>query len=206
VLENWIEKTTANDILEPLTEELGINLVPASGTQSITAAIRLLQRCRKHGKPGHVLYISDYDKAGRHMPRAVARHLEFYRARYFPDVQVSLEQIALTEQQVEDLDLPRSPDDGESVELDALEALHPGMLEQLVRDAVRPYQDSALPHDLDSSRRAACVLPRKPLSRSRQVRDHDKTSCKCIFMPRISAAGAHTGPLIEMRQSSFSVA
>ena len=70
-------------------------------------------------------------------------------------MQVSLEQIALTEQQVEDLDLPRSPDDGESVELDALEALHPGMLEQLVRDAVRPYQDSALPHDLDSSRRAA---------------------------------------------------
>ena len=77
LLENWIEKTTANDILEPLAEELGINLVPASGTQSITAAIRLLQRCRKHGKPGHVLYISDYDKAGRHMPRAVARHLEF---------------------------------------------------------------------------------------------------------------------------------
>ena len=42
ILEIWIEKTTMDDILVPLCRELGINLVRAAGTQSITNAIRLL--------------------------------------------------------------------------------------------------------------------------------------------------------------------
>ena len=70
LIEIWIEKTTMNDILVDLCRELQINLVPASGMQSITNAVRLLQRCEEHGKPGHVIYISDFDSAGDVMPRA----------------------------------------------------------------------------------------------------------------------------------------
>ena len=162
LVECWIEKSTMNDILEPLCEELGINLVPASGMQSISSAVRLLERCREHEKPGHVIYISDFDMAGENMPRAVARQVEFYRERDFSDVEVSLVQVALTYEQVADLQLPRKPvakadvrapkfeaTFGEGVvELDALEALHPGYLEQVVRDAVEPYRDPDLPRRL----------------------------------------------------------
>src|SRR5262249_1274787 len=44
LLELWIEKSTMNDILEPLCRELGVNLVCGVGFQSITGVIRLLQR------------------------------------------------------------------------------------------------------------------------------------------------------------------
>ena len=104
VLEVWIGKTTMNDILKPLCEELKVNLVPAAGMQSITSSAKLLARCRKYGKAGHALYISDYDSAGDNMPYAVARQLEFFRQRDFPDVEASLEPIALTREQVETLD------------------------------------------------------------------------------------------------------
>jgi hypothetical protein len=149
VLELWIEKSTANDILDPVCIELGVNFVPGSGTQSITSAHKLLQRLREHGKPGHVFYVSDCDDQGGNMPRSVARHLEFYRQRDFPDVEVSLEPIALTRQQVEDLGLPSvdGTEDG-PVELDALEALHPGLLAKMVREAVARYRDDALAQDL----------------------------------------------------------
>ena len=43
------------------------------------------------------------------------------------------------------------------VELDALEALHPGVLAQLVRDAVMPYRDESLANRLARARRAAQV-------------------------------------------------
>ena len=158
LIEVWVEKTTMNDILEPLCRELGINLVPASGMQSITSAVRLLQRCRELGKPGFVIYISDFDPAGDNMPRAVARQLEFYREHHIPDVQVALDPVALTHEQVVEWELPRIPIKesdkragqfeehyGEgAVELDALEALRPGELERLVREAVAPYQDPEL--------------------------------------------------------------
>ena len=135
--------------------------------QSISNAVKLVERCREAGKPGHVIYISDFDPAGDNMPRSVARQLEFhFRARRDDfDVEITLEPLALTHQQVVDLGLPRKPGakatrdrrssrnlrrEGE-VELDALEALHPGRLEQVVREAVEPYQDQDLDSDSSTS-------------------------------------------------------
>jgi hypothetical protein len=156
ILEIWIEKSTMNDILVPLCNELGMNLVPAAGTQSITSAIRLLERCQKYDKPARVFYISDFDPAGNIMPTAVSRHLEFYRGIYAPEAEVKLVPLALTAEQAEGL--PRIPIKatdarrsgfealyGEgAVELDALEALRPGEFERIVRQAVEPYIDQDL--------------------------------------------------------------
>jgi hypothetical protein len=119
LLEVWIEKTTMDDALVPVCRRLGANLVRAAGFQSITAAgVDLLARAEEHGKPAHVLYISDFDPAGSHMPRAVAREVEFYRARDFPEVEVSVEHLALTREQVAEHglpDVPLNPDDKRSV-------------------------------------------------------------------------------------------
>jgi hypothetical protein len=145
-----------NDILLPLVRELGINVIPAVGTQSVTSAVRLLERCLRFNKPARVFYISDFDPAGTIMPTAVARHLEFYRRFYAPDAEVKLVPLALTAEQAKGLPrTPIKPEDlrrasfealyGEgAVELDALEALRPGEFEQIVRRAVRPYIDEDL--------------------------------------------------------------
>jgi hypothetical protein len=167
-LEVWIEKSTMDDVLIPVCQDLGINLVTSVGFQSITAAIALLKRLARiaeitgSGKAARIFYISDFDPAGDQMPVAVARQIEFWLPQYAPDADVRLVPLALTQKQAEDLELPRIPIKdtdqrkanfekrcGEgAVELDALEALHPGELERIVRDAAAPYRDDALAQEL----------------------------------------------------------
>jgi hypothetical protein len=159
-LELWIEKSTMNDVLMPVCRRLGINLVTGVGFQSITGVVRMLKRVGQlpDGKASRIWYVSDYDPAGDQMPVAVARQIEFYGERFAPGKDIKLTPLALTRQQIVRLNLPRIPikehdrrkgefEDrrGEgAVELDAMEALHPGELARLVREAAEPYRDDTL--------------------------------------------------------------
>lgn len=95
------------------------------------------------GKPAHVIYISDLDPQGENMPVVVARQCQWWAQALGIYDQLTVERLALTPEQVSHYGLPQAPDSGDT-ELDALEALHPGVLAQLVRDAVKPWRD----HDL----------------------------------------------------------
>jgi hypothetical protein len=155
----WIEKSTMDDVLEPLCRRYGMDLVTGVGFQSITSVITLLrQRVMKHGKPTRIFYISDFDPAGEQMPVATARQIEYWLNEYAPGMDIKLTPVVLTKEQVIRYGLPRTPikesdlrrkgfEDrhGEgAVELDALEALHPGELARIVTDAIRPYFDDKL--------------------------------------------------------------
>lgn len=158
LLEVWVEKSTMEDVLGPLCRLLGVNLVTGVGNQSITAAVRLLRRAQRHGRPAHVLYISDFDPAGEHMPAAVARQAQFWRDRLDITEALTLQPLVLTRDQVAEYALPRIPikdtdrragdfearNGAGAVELDALEALHRGVLGDLVRQAAEPYTDRSL--------------------------------------------------------------
>lgn len=151
----WIEKTTMNDVLQPVCRSLGADLVTSAGFQSITSVISLLQRIERRGKPARIFYISDFDPAGDSMPVAVARQVEFWRREYATGADVKLTPIALTKEQVLAYRLPRTPiketdkrrggfedrHGAGAVELDALEALYPGVLADLVRETLEPYRD-----------------------------------------------------------------
>ena len=159
----WVEKSTVDDILEPLCRRHGIDLVTGVGYQSITSVITMLRkRVNVHGKPTRIFYISDFDPAGLWMPAAVARQIEFWRREHAPDEEIKLIPLALTKEQVIRYKLPRIPikesdrrkkvfEDrhGEgAVELDALEALHPGELGRMVIAAIEPYFDRTLSQGL----------------------------------------------------------
>jgi len=164
LVEVWVEKSTMDDVLDPLCQGLHVNFVTSVGFQSITSAIQLLLRVRRFRKPARVFYISDFDPAGDRMPDSVARQLEFWLRYYAPNAELKLTPLALTHEQVNDprRRLPRIPiketdlrrqgfEDryGEgAVELDALEALDPGRLAQIVREAILPYRDETLPERL----------------------------------------------------------
>jgi hypothetical protein len=156
LVEIWIEKSTMDDILRPLCRRLGINLVVGSGHESITATRALLRRAQAHGRAAHVLYVSDFDPAGDNMPAAVARQAQFWAGQLGIGQRVTVQPVALTRAQVEQYRLPpvpikdtdrRAPNfkdkhdiDG-AVELDALEALHPGELARIIRAAAAPWLD-----------------------------------------------------------------
>ena len=150
LLEVWVEKSTQNDILVPLCRELDLNLKVGRGTESIPSAIGLLRRAEAIGRSIHVLYISDLDSEGEVMPVIVARYAQFYGEKFGIEQRVTLERLALIASQVEEYSLPKSPDKDET-ELDALEALYPGELERIVREAVAPWRDPDLENLLEEA-------------------------------------------------------
>ena len=157
-LEIWCEKSTMNDILEPLARRYGATLQIGVGELSITKTLSLVKRIDSADRPARIFYISDFDPAGKSMPVAVARKLEFLIEDEELDLDVRLFPLVLTEEQCKLFQLPRTPiketevragrfqeQYGEgATELDALEALRPGELRRIVEQAIRHYYDSSL--------------------------------------------------------------
>jgi hypothetical protein len=167
-LELWLEKSTQNSELIPLCEQYGINLVTAAGFQSITGAVQCLSRVPQAAqlkRPARVFYISDYDPAGLQMPVAVSRQFEFWMETFGIKADLKLTPIALTKDQVATYNLPRVPVKDEdlrkasfeaihgegAVELDAMEALYPGLLTGIVEQEVLQYRDVDLRGRLSSA-------------------------------------------------------
>jgi len=163
VVEVWTEKSGDEDVLIPLCERLGLNYVPNVGYPTISQVRGMLRRIRATGKPGRVLYLSDFDPAGSNMPVVAGRHAQFALwqiaemvSEELPDIR--LEPIAVTGDQVDALDLTRQPikqadkrrpgwearfGQG-AVEIDALEARHPGILARLITERVSELHDQEL--------------------------------------------------------------
>jgi len=158
LIEIWCEKSTMDDILVPIVEAYEANLVTGLGELSITAVAQCMERAQHHERVV-ILYIADYDPAGHGMPVSVARKVEFM-AQMFEEfgIEATLHPIALTSEQVAAYQLPRIPvKDSDmrkanwqenhgagQVELDALEALHPGELAKIVTTHIDRFYDSTL--------------------------------------------------------------
>jgi len=171
ICEIWAEKSTMNDVLLPLGRELGVNVATSLGFQSITNVLSLLRdRARDSGKAARIFYVSDFDPSGDAMPTAVARQIEYWLPFYSEGADIALTPVALTRDQAERYRLPRKPvKDSDrrkaafeerhgagAVELDALEALYPGELAKIIREAVKPYHDDTLADRLDEAYDEAC--------------------------------------------------
>lgn len=157
-IEIFAEKSTMNDVLIPICQRYGCNLVTGLGELSITATLALVRRLEESGKPTRILYISDFDPAGQSMPVAVARKLEYFIRNQRLDADVRLFPIVLSAEQVRHYQLPRTPIKeterraarfeerfgSGAVELDALEAIHPGELRRLLSAYIENYFDPTL--------------------------------------------------------------
>lgn len=158
-LEIWIEKSTMNDVLLPVAQRYGANLVTFEGEVSITSVCVNLMRRIEAGdnKPTRIVYVSDFDPAGNSMPVGMSRKLEYAVHQSGLDLDIRVRSLALTAAQVEQYQLPRIPIKetetragkfeaafgSGAVELDALEALYPNLLARIVGDALKPYYSRA---------------------------------------------------------------
>jgi len=168
-LEIWVEKSTMDDILIPLCQKYSVNLVTGIGFMSITSVINLLERVKQQRKPCRIFYVSDFDPAGAGMPIAVARQIEYYLEKEAVEVDIKLNPIVLMKDQVIKYKLPRIPIKdtdrrkanfeekfGEgAVELDALEALHPGTLAKIIEENILQFRDEKLSGKLNKVRNKA---------------------------------------------------
>jgi hypothetical protein len=157
-IEIWCEKTTMNDVLQPLADRYDCNVITGSGELSLTHCYQVVERAVQSQKPVRILYISDFDPAGMSMPLAVARKIEFRLRRDNINLNIQLRPIVLTHDQCVHYRLPRTPIKetakgairfeerfGEgATELDALEALHPGELGSIIEREIGRYYDDTL--------------------------------------------------------------
>lgn len=154
-IEIWCEKSTMNDVLEPICRRYGINLVTSLGELSVTAVHQLIMRVGNISKPVIIFYISDFDPAGECMPVSVARKIEYFIRLECLEDHVRLKQLMLTPEQCRKYQLPRTPIKEKekrkasfeyrhgtgATELDALEALYPGEMKKIIEQAVLSYID-----------------------------------------------------------------
>jgi hypothetical protein len=164
-LEIWIEKSTANDVLLPLGTQFGVNIATFVGEVSATACKNLVDRAIASGKPVRILHITDFDPAGASMPVAAARKIEFWLDKSGHDLDIKHEHVALTHEQCIRFNLPRTPIKGTETrgdkfeerfgeggtELDALQALHPGALREILIEHIERYFDANLESELDAA-------------------------------------------------------
>jgi hypothetical protein len=187
-IEIWAEKSTINDILQPLGREYGVNVWGGMGDVSLTRCWDLIQRARESGRPVRILYVSDFDPQGFGMPIGAARKIEFLNQQHGLDLDIQLRPVALTHDQTIQYRLPRTPvkdttllkgefEDrfGEgATELDALEALHPGELRRILIEEIERYYDE----DLDTQVEEVTGGVRDDLETTRDnvVSDHEDES------------------------------
>ncbi len=148
-LEVWCEKNSMGGIIEPICKRLGAAYQPLVGQSSVEKVDMLAKRAAQAAevdKAIRIWYIADWDRYGWNMVTAVARKLEFIMIDQGIDADVKLTRLALNDDQIKKFDLPKAPKLGEAVvELDALEALHPGELSKIIRKALNPYVDRENP-------------------------------------------------------------
>jgi hypothetical protein len=158
LVEIWTEKSGQNDILRPLAARHRVNLINFDGECSESGCRDAIRRAGAAERPLRVLYLSDFDPAGRSMPVAAARKIEFWLRRSHRDLDVTVDPLALLPEQAAYYGLPRTPiKESErraskfearfglgATEIDALEALHPGELKKIVEAGILRHLDPDL--------------------------------------------------------------
>lgn len=106
--EVWCESRSIAGAIQGTCRDLAVSLYPAGGFSSLTLAYQSAEYMLSaaDGKPIVVFYVGDYDPAGVLIDQAIEREL---RAHLPNDIDMDFQRIAITEQQIEDHDLPTKP-------------------------------------------------------------------------------------------------
>lgn len=162
------EKTSLEDVLDPIAMDYDADLYLPAGEISDTFLYTMAKTGAEDGRPMVVFTISDCDPAGWQMPISIGRKLQAFAALEFPALEFQGHRVALHPDQVREHGLPSTPlkdterradrwtaaKGVEQTEIDALAALKPDLLNRIVRDAIRPFFDTSLNQRVREAKRA----------------------------------------------------
>ena len=143
-VEIWLEKDALAGVLYDVTALYDVPLMVTRGYASLSFLHEAAEAIQSYGKPAFLYYLGDYDPSGVNIPQVVEQRLR----EFAPDADITFQRIAVTEEQVEDWDLPTRPTkasdsraagfQGESVEVDAIP---PHELRALVQSCIAAHLD-----------------------------------------------------------------
>jgi hypothetical protein len=140
-VEVWCEKDALSGVLYEVTEEWDVPLMISRGFSSYTFIRGAAETITQVRKPTYVYYFGDHDPSGLKIDETIERDLRLYA----PKAEIHFKRVAVTEQQITELNLPTRPTKtknnthavgwkgGNSVEVDAIP---PNTLRQLARDCI----------------------------------------------------------------------
>lgn len=141
-VEIWLEKDALSGVVYPITSGLDVPLMVTRGYPSLSFLHNAAETIADQKKPCHLYYFGDHDPSGKDITRAVEDGIR----EFAPNADVTLERVAVTEAQIELMNLPTRPTkttdaraknwEGGSVELDAIPA---NTLRGMVRDCIERH-------------------------------------------------------------------
>ena len=142
VVEVWCEKDALAGVIYPVTDLYDVPLMVTRGFSSETFCFEAAEAREGDPRPYHVYYLGDFDRSGRDAARSLHEKLE--RFADDKDVPVIFKQIAVTERQIRDLELPtRQPKRISAADRKwpfafacELDAIPPDYMRDLVRQAI----------------------------------------------------------------------
>jgi hypothetical protein len=148
-IEIWVEKEALSGVIWDAASDYDVPVMVSKGMPSLTmlygTACQIANAARV-GKDAYIYQFGDHDPSGVLIPQTIERRLEELCEK-LDCPPPSLERIALTEEQIEEFDLPTRPTkrqgnthaasfEGDSVELDALP---PDELRSMVRACIENH-------------------------------------------------------------------
>jgi len=144
-VEVWLEKDALAGVLVRETAQWDVPLMVTRGYSSVSYLHSAAEAIIQRGKPTYIYYFGDHDPSGRDITRATEAGLR----EFAPNADIHFERVAVTEQQIIELQLPTRPTKktdsrskgfvGESVEVDAIPA---ATLRAMCNNCIVPHIDN----------------------------------------------------------------
>ena len=142
-VEIWLEKDALAGVIEDITSKYDVSLMVARGYSSLSFLHEAAEEIDLKDCPVYIYHLGDYDPSGVNAGEKIEEDLQ----EFAPMADITFERIAVTEEQIEEWDLPTRPtkqsdsraknfDSNTSVELDAIE---PRRLRKLVEDVIKRH-------------------------------------------------------------------
>ena len=159
-VEVWCEKDAIRGVVYPATAQYDVPLLISRGYSSETFLWETAEDINDEGKPAVIYQLGDHDRDGVRAWNAIERRL---REFVDEDIDLTFERLAVTPEQIDELELPTRPDKTDSgfgpcVEVDAIPS---HLLREIVSDAIEDWIDD----DLLSLTKTAELSERTILSR-----------------------------------------
>jgi hypothetical protein len=145
-VEVWLEKDALSGVVHQVTDEYDVGLHVARGFSSLTFLAESAEDITDIGKPTFIYHLGDHDPSGRNAGEKIEQTLR----ELAPAAEIHFERLAVTENQIETLNLPLRPTkttDTRAKKFEAqfgvgsveLDAIHPDVLRLIVRAAIERH-------------------------------------------------------------------
>jgi hypothetical protein len=145
-VEVWTEKDAIAGVLSEVTRMWDVPLMVSRGFSSVTFLYSAAENIEEIGKPTYIYYFGDHDPSGVRIDPKIEKGLR----EFAPEADIHFQRVAVTRQQIEELNLPTRPTkagennkhakgfEGDSVEVDAIE---PSRLQLIARECIEQHVD-----------------------------------------------------------------